>query len=124
MPFLFLHEACHYLAARAMGLNAELHWHYVGVRGLRNDAQRIVFKLAPALVGIVGTLIALSALLLVPNYLLGVTLLVGCSLAWQAACFVDFYDVWYFWRHGHWHQRDGQVVSMQEAFQFKWNPRE
>lgn len=125
LPLLFLHEACHYLAARALGANAELHWHYVRVHGLRTDSRRIIFKLAPSMVGVVVTLIAFSFILYSQFY---VSLFVGLTLwflgAWQIMCYADFYDVWFFGRHKRWHPNENKMYSLADAFALKWNPRE
>lgn len=125
LPFLLLHEACHYFAARALGARAELHWHYAQVRGLQNDWQRVIFKLAPSFAGIVTALMIVALIL---HFQFHIVLLMALTLwfliAWQIMCYADFYDVWFFWKYGHWHPNENKIYSLADAFAFRWNPRE
>lgn len=95
-PFIFVHEGCHYLVGRAVGLNPRIDWwnSQTDYDDIDNyDWRFFSFILAPSLFGLVATALLLRYHLAHRNsYEIAETAMVG--LFWQAACLSDFQAAW------------------------------
>lgn len=79
------HELCHYVAARLLGVTAELH--NASVRSYpKNVTQSVIITSAPAVVGFV-----VMALLIPTRWWIEA---ISVNVAWQAGCYGDYRRIW------------------------------
>ena len=103
-PYRAAHESCHYVAARLLGLPAQLQISQgrVTYSAPHSHDWRIrAVILAPALVGCVS-LAALTWLSIVKAAWVLFWLGLALHLFWWFMCLVDFTDLWHYYRHGYW----------------------
>ena len=95
---LVFHELFHYLAARALGLPAALHWNYVYVKFGKFDWREFVVTLAPAVATLV--LNGWAAWRFMSHGLWFILPIIALNtLGWLLMCWQDFYDVIYMLRY-------------------------
>ena len=90
----WLHEACHILAAKLVGLKVySVSQIEIYVDDTGSPGQMLVVLLAPAFVGIVGLALGIVGLAFTQSDSLSV-LVVSMSISWLMACWLDLFDAW------------------------------
>jgi len=114
LPYYAAHEACHYAAARLLGLEATFHRYNVVFYPSEKDWRSLVVRLFPSMVGIAFQLFAIW---LAFHYqdIVPAILALGVNAGWQWSCLGDYYDVWLFFRRGHW-EKNGETLTGPRSF--------
>lgn len=103
LPFLFLHEMIHYLVARALGVDAELHSrHLEFYPESHGNAVILAITLAPCAVGIM-LLLATAVFLLIAPQLWIIPVHAGLFGLWLViSSLSDIHVAYIFFREGYW----------------------
>jgi hypothetical protein len=107
LPYIIVHELCHYVPARLLGMRPELHLRHCHITlGGRHypDTHIPLVTLAPALLGL-STFLAAAVLAIATKVWFLLLFDLVFHMMWWSMCLRDFDDVWYFYREGHWSTR-------------------
>lgn len=109
LPYIIVHELCHYVPARLLGMRASLHLRHchISLEGRHYpDTHVLLVTLAPALLGL-STFLSIAVLALVTGTWFLLFLDLAFHIMWWLMCLSDFDDVWLFYREGRWPTRSG-----------------
>jgi hypothetical protein len=88
LPFVLLHELCHYTVAWFLGLNPEFHLNYVWVE-VRTRGMDVMVTAAPIVFGYGLCLMALFWGFMSGNYFV-IPIVLLWNVAWQMQCGKDY----------------------------------
>lgn len=109
LPYITVHELCHYIPARLLGMRPSLHLRHCYISLEEHhypDTHILLVTLAPALLGL-STFLAAAMLAIVTGTWFLLFLDLAFHIMWWLMCLSDFSDVWHFYKKGHWPTRSG-----------------
>lgn len=109
LPYITIHEFCHYVPARLLGMRPSLHLRHCHISLEEHDypdTYIILVTLAPALLGLI-TFLGIAVLAVVTSTWFLLFLDLAFHIMWWLMCLSDFSDVWHFCKKDHWPTRSG-----------------